>query len=101
MLSCILGGYLVTQKDLFLDRAQFCQLASVILAGKDNNINIDLPSPAILKVISTSVFYLLSRKPSSHDSNTVFDISLAYVDMANSSDDCKSFVINELSLLQH
>ena len=46
----ILGGYLVTQKDLFFDRAQFCQLASVILAGKDNKINIDLPPPAVLKV---------------------------------------------------
>ena len=40
----------MTQKDLFFDRGQFCQLASVILAGKDNKIDIDLPSPAIVKV---------------------------------------------------
>ena len=45
----------MTQKDLFFDRAQFCQLASVILAGKDRNVNIDLPSPAIVKVISQDI----------------------------------------------
>ncbi len=49
--SSVLGGYLVTQKDQFFNRGQFCQLAAVILAGKDNNISIDLPPPAIMKVM--------------------------------------------------
>ena len=46
----LLGAYLVTQKDLFFNRGQFCQLASVILAGKDRNIKVELPPPAIVKV---------------------------------------------------
>ena len=45
----------MTQKDLFFDRGQFCQLASVILAGKDRNVNIDLPPPAIVKVVLEDV----------------------------------------------
>ena len=44
------GAYLLTQKDVFLDRSHITQLLSYILAGKDVNIRIDLPPPVILKV---------------------------------------------------
>ncbi|XP_047127085.1 DNA-directed RNA polymerase III subunit RPC1 isoform X1 [Hydra vulgaris] len=47
----ITGGYLITQKDIFLNRFQFCQLTSMILAGKDVNIKIDIPPPVILKPV--------------------------------------------------
>eukprot|EP00794_Sanderia_malayensis_P012251 gene12251-13513_t len=63
----ITGAYLVTQKDLFFNRGQFCQLASVILAGKDNNISIDLPPPAILKPVcmwTGKQLYSLTLRPS-------------------------------------
>ena len=46
----ITGGYLLTQKDVFFNRAQFCQITSMILAGKDINIRIDIPPPAVIKV---------------------------------------------------
>lgn len=45
----ITGGYLLTQKDEFLDRGQASQLAACLLAGDDANMSIDLPRPAILK----------------------------------------------------
>ncbi|XP_065063697.1 DNA-directed RNA polymerase III subunit RPC1-like isoform X2 [Rhopilema esculentum] len=63
----ITGGYLVTQKDLFFDRAQFCQLASVILAGKDNTIRVTLPPPAIVKparLWTGKQLYSLTLRPS-------------------------------------
>ena len=44
------GAYLLTQKDVFLDRSQISQLLANILAGKDVNIKINLPPPVILKV---------------------------------------------------
>ena len=44
------GAYLLTQKDVFLDRSHITQLLAYILAGKDVNIRIDLPPPVILKV---------------------------------------------------
>ena len=56
----ITGGYLLTQKDLFFNRAQFCQITSMILAGKDTNIRIDIPPPSIIKVTEAPyLFYLL------------------------------------------
>lgn len=45
----ITGGYLLTQKDEFLDRGQACQLAACLLAGDDASMRIDLPKPAICK----------------------------------------------------
>jgi DNA-directed RNA polymerase beta' subunit len=44
------GAYLLTQKDHFLNRAQFCQLINSFIAGKDETLHIDVPPPAILKV---------------------------------------------------
>ena len=44
------GAYLLTQKDVFLDRSHITQLLAYILAGKDVNIRIDLPPPVIVKV---------------------------------------------------
>ena len=56
----ITGGYLLTQKDVFFNRAQFCQITSMILAGKDTNIRIDIPPPSIIKVTEALyLFYLL------------------------------------------
>lgn len=56
----ITGGYLLTQKDVFFNRAQFCQITSMILAGKDTNIRIDIPPPSIIKVTEAPyLFYLL------------------------------------------
>ncbi|XP_043285852.1 DNA-directed RNA polymerase III subunit RPC1 [Venturia canescens] len=45
----ITGGYLLTQKDTFLNKSQACQLASCLLVGADAGMCIDLPPPAILK----------------------------------------------------
>lgn len=45
----ITGGYLLTQKDMFLNKAQASQLASCLLAGSDANMHIDFPKPTILK----------------------------------------------------
>lgn len=47
----ITGAYLLTQKDVFLDRSHISQLLAYILAGKDVNIRIDLPRPVILKPV--------------------------------------------------
>lgn len=45
------GGYLLTKKDNFLTFIQASQLAATLLAGADINMRIDMPQPAILKVI--------------------------------------------------
>ena len=49
-LSILSGAYLLSQKDVFLDRSHMAQLCAAIIAGKDSNITIDLPPPAIWKV---------------------------------------------------
>ncbi|XP_021363401.1 DNA-directed RNA polymerase III subunit RPC1-like isoform X1 [Mizuhopecten yessoensis] len=45
----ITGAYLITQKDVFFDRARTCQLISAMLSGNDSQMKIDLPPPCILK----------------------------------------------------
>ncbi|XP_071952923.1 DNA-directed RNA polymerase III subunit RPC1-like [Antedon mediterranea] len=45
----ITGGYLLTQKDTFFDRAKACQLAAAILSRSDIDLRIELPPPAIIK----------------------------------------------------
>ncbi|KAF3423619.1 hypothetical protein E2986_12478 [Frieseomelitta varia] len=45
----ITGGYLLTQKDMFLNKAQANALAGCLLAGPDIAMSINLPQPAILK----------------------------------------------------
>ncbi|KAL1427574.1 hypothetical protein MTO96_017274 [Rhipicephalus appendiculatus] len=61
----ITGGYLITQKDVFLDRAKASQLASCMLAGKDTNMKVELPPPAILKPVclwtGKQIFSLIMR----------------------------------------
>lgn len=67
----ITGGYLLTQKDTFLNKAQACQLASCLLAGPDASMNIDLPEPAILKPFELwtgkQIFSLILRPNKSCD----------------------------------
>ena len=43
------GGYLLTHKDSFFNRGTTCQIISQILAGKDENMEVSLPPPAIIK----------------------------------------------------
>ncbi|XP_035735078.1 DNA-directed RNA polymerase III subunit RPC1-like isoform X1 [Vespa mandarinia] len=61
----ITGGYLLTQKDMFLNKAQASQLASCLLAGSDANMNIDFPKPTILKPLQLwtgkQIFSLIMR----------------------------------------
>ncbi|KAK3608217.1 hypothetical protein CHS0354_039236 [Potamilus streckersoni] len=45
----ITGAYLITQKDVFFDRARTCQLLSSMLTALDQSMKIDLPPPAIWK----------------------------------------------------
>lgn len=45
------GGYLLTQKDSFFDRAKVCQIISQILAGDESEVKIELPPPAIIKPV--------------------------------------------------
>lgn len=54
LLLFVTGAYLLTQKDVFLDRSHISQILAYILAGKDVNMKIDLPPPVILKVGVTS-----------------------------------------------
>ena len=44
------GGYLITQKDVFFDRARACQLIAAMLASNDTGMKIDLSPPCIWKV---------------------------------------------------
>lgn len=44
------GGYLLTKKDTFLDFAQASELATTLVAGSDVHMNVDLPTPCIIKV---------------------------------------------------
>ncbi|XP_059158515.1 DNA-directed RNA polymerase III subunit RPC1-like [Physella acuta] len=61
----ITGAYLMTQKDVFFDRNRACQLIASMLVGKDANMKIDLPPPAIWKPCKLwtgkQVFSLLMR----------------------------------------
>ena len=68
----ITSTYLLTQKDEFFDHSTACMLLTSVLAGKEGNLRIDLPPPAILRV---SVIYyesfisinrLLSFSPSGY-----------------------------------
>ncbi|MCJ8738885.1 hypothetical protein PDJAM_G00040890 [Pangasius djambal] len=45
------GGYLLTLKDTFFDRAKACQIIASILVGKDEKLKIALPHPAIIKPV--------------------------------------------------
>jgi DNA-directed RNA polymerase III subunit RPC1 len=45
----ITGSYLLTQKDVFFDRAEAQQIISSILASVDNNAPISFPPPCIIK----------------------------------------------------
>ncbi|KAK7113132.1 DNA-directed RNA polymerase III subunit RPC1-like [Littorina saxatilis] len=45
----ITGAYLITQKEVFFDRARATQLITSILSGKDSTVKITLPHPAIWK----------------------------------------------------
>lgn len=45
----ITGAYLLTQKDVFFDRAEAQQIISSILASVDNNVPISFPTPCIIK----------------------------------------------------
>lgn len=48
----ITGGYLLTRKDVFFDRAEAQQIISSILASVDNNAPITFPPPCIIKPIT-------------------------------------------------
>lgn len=47
----ITASYLLTQKDVFFDRARFCQIVGAMLHGKDSTVKIDLPPPTIWKPV--------------------------------------------------
>lgn len=49
----ITGAFLITQKDQFFNKSQFCQICSMLLAGKDSTMKIDIPPPAMIKVFVT------------------------------------------------
>ncbi|CAH1406139.1 unnamed protein product [Nezara viridula] len=45
----ITGAYLLTQRSVFFNKREACQLAATLLCGEDINMTIDLPPPAIMK----------------------------------------------------
>ncbi|XP_070543488.1 DNA-directed RNA polymerase III subunit RPC1-like [Ptychodera flava] len=47
----ITGAYLLTHKDTFFDRSRTAQIIASMLSGRDQNIHIDLPPPAIIKPV--------------------------------------------------
>ena len=44
------ASYLLTRKDVFFTKSEFCQVISAMLHGKDARIKVDLPPPALWKV---------------------------------------------------
>ena len=44
------ASYLLTRKDVFFTKSEFCQVISAMLHGKDAQIKVDLPPPALWKV---------------------------------------------------
>ena len=44
------ASYLLTRKDVFFTKSQFCQIVGAMLHGKDTAVKIDIPPPAIVKV---------------------------------------------------
>ena len=64
------GGYLLTQKEVFFDRARACQLIAAIMAQNDQNINIQLPPPAIIKVPQLARSLAPGRQWSVYDRET-------------------------------
>lgn len=48
----ITGAFLITQKDQFFNKSQFYQICSMLLAGKDSSMKLDIPLPAMIKVQS-------------------------------------------------
>ncbi|XP_043579114.1 DNA-directed RNA polymerase III subunit RPC1 isoform X2 [Bombus pyrosoma] len=74
----ITGGYLLTQKDMFLNKAQASQLAGCLLAGPDIAMPITLPEPAILKPTN------LKTKGRAYTSNQELCINDSYVIIRNS-----------------
>lgn len=87
----VAGAYLLTQKDVFLDRSHITQLLAYILAGKDVNIRIDLPPPVIVKV-SQLFSWLASDDDDDDDENgdvlvVVFDDDGVDDDDDNDKDD--------------
>ena len=64
------GGYLLTQRDVFFNRGQVCQIVQQILDDRDGRVmRIDLPPPTIVKPIrlwtGKQVFSVLLRPNSS------------------------------------
>ncbi|KAH3863264.1 DNA-directed RNA polymerase III subunit RPC1-like [Dreissena polymorpha] len=61
----ITGGYLITQKNVFFDRARTCQLIAAMLASTDERIKVDLPLPCIWKPVKLwsgkQIFSVLMR----------------------------------------
>ncbi|XP_034655414.1 DNA-directed RNA polymerase III subunit RPC1 [Drosophila subobscura] len=61
----ITGGYLLTQKDVFLTKEEVMQLAACFLANEDSTMNIDMPTPALIKPrrlwTGKQIFSLLMR----------------------------------------
>lgn len=49
-----LGGYLLTQKDVFFDRSRACQIVASLMDMRGKMFQIDLPPPAIVKVCHAS-----------------------------------------------
>ncbi|XP_014213946.1 DNA-directed RNA polymerase III subunit RPC1 [Copidosoma floridanum] len=97
----ITGGYLLTHKDTFLNKAQACQLISCLLADNDASMNITMPKPAIIKpaVLWTGkqIFSLIMKpndkcpikanlktKGKSYTSNEEFCVNDSYVYIRNS-----------------
>ena len=48
------ASHLLTKKDVFFDRAEFCQIVAAMLHGKDKLVKVDLPPPTIMKVVQRS-----------------------------------------------
>ncbi|WAQ96885.1 RPC1-like protein [Mya arenaria] len=61
----ITGGYLITQKNVFFDRARTCQLITSMLTSTDEKVKVDLPPPCIWKPIrlwsGKQIFSVLMR----------------------------------------
>ncbi|EDW36657.1 GL20670 [Drosophila persimilis] len=61
----ITGGYLLTQKEVFLTKEEAMQLAACFLDNEDSTMNIQIPAPALLKPrrlwTGKQIFSLLMR----------------------------------------
>lgn len=88
----ITGGYLLTQKDVFFDRARACQIVASLMSDRGKLYQIDLPRPAIVKPVKLwtgKQLFGLILKPN-HESRVKVNLRTKGKNYSDSEDLCKN-----------